>query len=101
MSLRVSYDDLEIQGFNAGGGVIYRYQGNLFTGVIVEFYDDGKVESETEFKNGSKEGVHRTYHPNGKIENEYLEKNNREYGVDKTWDESGNLIKVFDWGPLP
>jgi len=74
MSLRVRYEELELVGFDAGGGEILKYQGKLFTGIL-ETVTNNVLVSEEEFIDGSKEGVQRDYYyPSVNIEIEYFMK---------------------------
>jgi antitoxin component YwqK of YwqJK toxin-antitoxin module len=97
MSLRVSYDDLEIHGFDGGGTDILYYQGQPFTG-IVEFKDNGILCREEEYQSGYLEGVQKTYYmPSGNIESECSIINNRLIGVYTTWNEDGTVKDRSMW----
>ncbi|MCC8408690.1 hypothetical protein LJ707_07100 [Mucilaginibacter sp. UR6-1] len=100
MELRVAYEDLENKGFDAGGGEILYYQGQPFTGTIVQ-YIDGILVSEEEFENGHLGGAQRDYYLNGQIKEEWFIAFNKRYGLYREWDEQGNLIDEFDFGPKP
>lgn len=93
MSLLVNYEDLENRGFDGSGGEILYYQNEPFTGFIVDYYSNGNLASEEEYKNGYKEGVIREYFENGQMEEEYFIKFNRLCKSFKLWDINGNLIK--------
>ncbi|WP_026904666.1 toxin-antitoxin system YwqK family antitoxin [Pedobacter glucosidilyticus] len=101
MSLRVKYEDLETVGFDGGGGEILSYQGQVFTGTIVQFDENNNLICEEEFKNGHLGGGQRTFYPNGQMEQEYFIKYNKNYGLHRKWDESGTLTYEYNWGPEP
>ncbi|MDV6169996.1 hypothetical protein R1T16_16275 [Flavobacterium sp. DG1-102-2] len=90
--LRVLYDDLENAGFDAGGGEILNYKGLPFTGIIVEYYENGILLSEEEYKNGYKDGVNRGFYNNGQMEEECYIKYNRIIEHYKRWTSKGRLI---------
>lgn len=97
MNLKVDYDDLELVGFDAGGVEMFDYEGQPFTGIVVNKIGNVVVK-ESEYQNGYKEGLQRAYHyPSGSIEMEYTLKNNSFEGVVKRWDEQGNLIRESNW----
>lgn len=96
MALRVSFEDLELIGFDAGGGEILNYQGEPFTGIIEEL-KDGRLIGEVEFTNGHRGGVYRTYFDNGQLEEEYFLYFNKMEGNYREWDEDGNLISSTNW----
>ncbi len=45
----------------------FRYHGELFTGVIVEYHADGTIMSELEVKNGLYDGFLTEYYPTGQL----------------------------------
>jgi len=101
MDLRVEYEDLENAGFDSGGGEILHYQGEPFTGTIVEYNNDAILIYEEEFKNGHRDGIRRTYFENGQTEREYFQRFNKLYGMQREWDINGNLTYEYDWGTKP
>jgi len=100
MSIRVTYEELENRGFDAGGGEILYYQGQPFTGTIVE-YRNNVLIGEEEFTDGHVGGTQRTYYANGQTEKEYFIAFNTYYGLLRWWDEEGNLTHQRDFGPKP
>jgi deoxyribonuclease V len=98
MELRVTYEELENRGFDAGGGEILYYKGKPFTGAIVE-YKNGLLISEEEFIDGHLGGAQRNYYSNGRIEKEYFVAFNTHYGFIRRWDENGNLAHERYSGP--
>lgn len=97
----VNFDDIEVVNIDIGGGAIYHYQNQPFTGTIVEYNNVGILVGELTIVNGSVEGRTALYYNNGQIMKENFEKNNRPYGVSKRWDEQGNLLNEYDFGPMP
>lgn len=96
MSLNVSFDDVVIEGVDAGGGVTYFYKGSPLTGNIQEFID-GILVGESEYTDGHAGGVQRLYYPSGQIESEYTIRFNRLEGVMTLWDEEGNITSKSHW----
>jgi len=96
MSLRVSYDDVQERGTDAGGDIIFYYRGQPLTGIIEEFLN-GVLIGEAEFTDGHRGGIQRQYYPNGKLEQEYTKWFNRLEGVFTEWDENGNVTSQTHW----
>jgi len=96
MNLRVEYEDLDVVGYDAGGGEIIEYQGQSFTGTIVQFID-GILIGEEEFSNGHKGGIQRNYFLNGALQDEYSIYFNKLEGTFRSWDENGILISETIW----
>ena len=97
----VNFDDIDILNVDDGGGNMYYYNNQLFTGTIVEYNSNGILIGEINVVNGSKQGRIALYYDNGQIMDEHFEKNNRLYGIYKEWDENGNLTSQVDCGPEP
>jgi len=97
MNLLVEYKDLETMGFDSGGTDMLSYKGKPFTGFIVEYYTNGILMSEEEYKDGYKNGVNISYFENGQIEEEYFSKYNRFYNSFTSWDINGNLISKTNY----
>ena len=72
--MNVNFDDIEIEGFDYGGGAIYSYQNHPFTGTIVEYNSAGVLVGELTIVNGSVEGRVALYYNNGQIMKESYEK---------------------------
>ncbi len=100
-NMNVNFDDIEIANTDIGGGNIYHYNNQPFTGTIVEYNSAGVLVGELSIANGSKEGRQALYYNNGQIMEESFEKNNRLYGIHREWDEQGNLLREVDCGPIP
>jgi len=96
MALRVSYDDLEARGTDAGGGIIYHYQGEPLTGIIEEF-KNGVLIGESEFTDGHIGGIQSDYYLNGQIHEECTIRFNKMEGTYTIWDENGNITQRSEW----
>ncbi len=96
MSLTVSYDDVQEMGTDSGGGIIFYYQGQPFTGIIQEIRN-GVIVGESEFTNGHEGGLQTTYYPNGQIKQQKTKQFNKLEGTFTQWDESGNIISQTAW----
>ncbi len=59
--MNVNFDDIEIANTDIGGGNIYHYQDQPFTGTIVEYNTAGVLVGELTIVNGSKEGRQALY----------------------------------------
>ncbi len=97
MSLILTEDQLESDGFDAGGGEMYKYQNQPFTGTLIEYYPNGNISGEEEFTNGHRDGVQRRFFQNNQIEEELYIKYNRLDGVFKRWDINGKLLRETIW----
>ena len=97
----INNSNLKIIGIDSGGGEIYYYNNQPYTGIIVNYYKDGNIMKETTCYNGYPEGLYRFYHKNGTLAEECYYKNNKLYGLYKEWDENGNLLSEVDCGLEP
>ena len=98
--MNVNFDDIEIMHPDAGGGNVYFYKRQPFSGTIVE-HINGVLVGEITVINGSTQGRVASYFNNGQIMEEYFKKYNRLYGIYKEWDENGTLISEVECGPEP
>lgn len=96
---RVNYDDIEIGNVNAGGGTMHYYKDEPYTGIIVEYNDQGVLVAEFSVKDGHDHRKSILYHDNGQIREEHFRSYNRPYGLYREWDEQGNLMTTIDFGP--
>ena len=71
------------------GEVLYRNTSILFSGIYQEYYSNGKLESEFNYKNGKKEGLCREWYSDGKLESEFNYKDNKKEGFCKKWYSNG------------
>ena len=78
------------------GGVVYKYKGKMFTGII-QHCDGDRVVYEEEFTDGHIGGVQREYYENGQMKSEcyqYFGKLDIHF---KAWDETGELLRHSIW----
>jgi antitoxin component YwqK of YwqJK toxin-antitoxin module len=67
------------------------YQGKkAFTGTITEYFDNGKIQSEKNIKDGLAEGITMTYYENGVKKEQQSYKKGLKDGIWFSWDEAGN-----------
>jgi antitoxin component YwqK of YwqJK toxin-antitoxin module len=99
--VRVEESDpaLEFLGFDAGGGEVYNYNGQPFTGVLIE--RNGLARTEVSFVAGYECGFVCEYSPTGMLVVEYYKKYNRHYGPYTEWDDDGSIISINDYGLEP
>ncbi|MDG1146746.1 MAG: hypothetical protein P8N52_00440 [Crocinitomicaceae bacterium] len=71
------------------GEVLYRNTSILFSGIYQEYYSNGELESEFNYKNGKKEGLCREWYSDGKLESEFNYKENKKEGFCKKWYSNG------------
>ena len=90
--INIEDEDVEFAGNDAGGGSMWNYKGQPFTGILEDFCENGNLIGEIECKNGYKDGLQTAFYENGLPKEEYHEKYNRCYGPYKYWDEEGILI---------
>lgn len=71
--LRVPEAELEIVSHSLGGYMFYHYQGKPFSGYLVmDYFSDGKIMYEEEFKEGDHMGWDNLYHENGQLKTSSL-----------------------------
>jgi len=83
---------LENRGFDGGGGEILYYKNEPFTGFVVDYYENGNIIYEEEYKDGYKNGAMRQYFKNGQINEECFKKHHRFYDSYKFWYIDGILL---------
>jgi antitoxin component YwqK of YwqJK toxin-antitoxin module len=70
-------------------------------GLWKSYYEDGKIWSEGEYKDGLRDGITITYHPNGVKRFEGAFYKSKKSGIWKFWDENGEFVKEMDFENLP
>lgn len=70
-------------------------------GLWKSYYEDGKIWSEGEYKDGLRDGLTITYHPNGVKRFEGAFYQSKKSGIWKFWDENGEFVKEMDFENLP
>lgn len=98
--MEVEFDDIELKHPNEGGRNVYFYNGQPFTGTIVE-HNNGILVGERTVVNGHTQGRVATHFDNGQLNYEYFEKYNQMYGLYKRWNENGVMEVEVDYGPEP
>ncbi|MFT5858809.1 MAG: antitoxin component YwqK of YwqJK toxin-antitoxin module [Flavobacteriaceae bacterium] len=87
---RVSFSDL-ILDQNEG---THSYKAELFTGVGVKKYPNGKISKTTEFNKGEKHGEMKKWFEDGSLSYEASYSNGRLNGTEKSWWINGNLRSI-------
>ena len=67
---------------------------NLITGPVKNYYEDGKLLSECEYRASRQHGAYKKYYPNGKIQEQGEYVANKRHKEWQEFDEQGNLIKT-------
>jgi len=62
-----------------------------FTGILKNFFSDGKVSLVDNFKNGKQHGEYTSYHPNGKILLSGNFENGKQHGIWTEYHEDGSV----------
>ena len=96
----IDINDIEIMNPDIGGGNVFWYQGQPFTGTIVE-YKNNILVTEISVVDSHTHGRFALYYDNGQIMKEYFEKYNQTYGIYREWDINGNLVSEIDFGAEP
>ena len=86
----------EFVGIDNAGGVIYKCQGKLFSGIIQHCKGD-RIIAEEEFTDGHVGGVQREYYENGQMKDELTIRYAKPEGDWRGWDEEGKLIYHSIW----
>ncbi len=68
-----------------------------FRGVVKDTFTNGKILTETSYKNEEKNGIEKYYYESGSIHAEYPYKHNRLNGVYKEYFENGKLKKLITY----
>jgi len=84
---RVDFDDLDL-----GDEQLMVWNGKPFTGIAVEFFPDGTLQSEVPHVDGVRHGLVRTWYPSGRLMEEKNLWQGGLHGYKRSWDEQGRLI---------
>ncbi|WP_158502004.1 toxin-antitoxin system YwqK family antitoxin [Vitiosangium sp. GDMCC 1.1324] len=68
------------------------WKGQPFTGIAVEFFPDGTLQSEVPHVNGIRHGLVRAWHPSGQLRKESNLWYGGLHGYRREWDEQGHLV---------
>jgi antitoxin component YwqK of YwqJK toxin-antitoxin module len=74
---------------------ILSFKGKLFSGFIIEKYQNGQIGAKMGYFNGKLEGKQEKFYPNGKPLEERFYRDNRKVGTHKGWWENGNQKFVY------
>jgi len=86
---RVDFDELELV---VRDDSYMFWKGEPFTGVAVEFFPDGPLQSEVHHVRGLRHGPSREWYPSGKLMSEANLQYGGLHGTRRTWDEQGRLV---------
>lgn len=95
--MRVNIDNTDTRDCDAGGGPIFYYQNQPFTGIIEAFYSNSNMETEFEVIDGSVNGFVKDYYENGQLKAMYYQRYNGFYGESIDYDMLGNLLLHISW----
>lgn len=78
----------------------YEYRGELFTGIIYEENEEGKIIEEQSFLKGQLHGVSRSWMGEGILMVEEFFEEGKLHGLHRSWNEEGNLLQsiLFEKG---
>jgi antitoxin component YwqK of YwqJK toxin-antitoxin module len=85
---RVNFDDTDM---DASQRVLY--QGELFTGEVVETDEDGVVIRVNTYRDGSEDGPQREWFNDGMLRSEYHATGGLPTGESRDWHENGQLSR--------
>jgi hypothetical protein len=85
-TLRVHVNELDF-----GDKQLMIWNGKPFTGVAVEFFPDGKLQSEEYYVDGIEHGPSRVWFPSGQLLEEMNHWRGSLHGYYRMWDERGTL----------
>ena len=81
----ITSDKIEVRG-----GLYYEVnQTAPFTGLVQDFYSDGKKKGEANYKDGKRHGMKTLWNKNGQKKVEASFKDGKLHGVATVWDENG------------
>lgn len=91
--MRINIDDTDI-----GDDLIYRYQGEPFTGELVETNRTGQIITLITLVEGRRHGPELSWFPTGQLETETILEHGRPIGTSRAWHSNGQLAdeRVFD-----
>lgn len=86
-----NHDDKKIKYDKKQLEVVGTIENGQLGGLITEYYKDGKIVKEVNYKEGKQHGIEKRYFPDGKLEVEYYYENGEREGWGKIYHENGNL----------
>jgi len=78
-------------------GSLSEKTGAIPDGKINEYYSDGRLWKEWNYKNNMRDGIVKVFYPNGSLSEEALFKANKREGVAKEFYENGNIKTEGDF----
>ncbi|MGW0935082.1 toxin-antitoxin system YwqK family antitoxin [Streptomyces sp. NPDC002666] len=93
---RIDMDGPEADATGPDG--LMRYRGELFTGEMVEQYDDGRIFSRTTYVNGMEDGPSQGFYADGSPQSAGVAARNKAVGEWREWHPDGSIrqIDVYD-----
>lgn len=103
--LRVNEDDPDLE---MDEDLYYSYRDEPFTGVMTEYYPNGTLAAEIEYKGGKPDGWGRAWYDDGTPKSENFVRDRRVAGVARAWHPNGvvseerrfrdgELVEVNEW----
>ena len=71
--------------------------GKIPDGTVKEYYGNGKLKAEWNYKNSKLEGINKEYYENGKLKAEWNYKNSKLEGIGKEYHENGKLKAEWNY----
>ncbi|GAB5445127.1 MAG: hypothetical protein Fues2KO_54760 [Fuerstiella sp.] len=87
--MKVNFEQLEVSSDQS-----YWHDGKPFSGVAVYRREDGTLESEVMFEDGTQSGPFSDFHSDGRIACAGVIQNGVNHGDFKYWDRNGRLTKT-------
>lgn len=84
---RVDFEELDL-----GDEQLIVWKGQPFTGIAIEFFPNGRLQSEVPHLNGVRHGLVRAWHPSGQLREETMLWQGGLHGYSREWDEQGHLV---------
>lgn len=103
--LRVNEDDPDLE---MDEDLYYAYRDEPFTGVMTEYYPNGALAAEVEYRGGKPDGWGRAWYDDGTPKSENFVRNRRVDGIARAWHPNGTvseerrfrggeLVEVSEW----
>lgn len=82
----------KVESFDSTGNVVKTSENKAGTGKLSWYHINGKLKTETDYKNGYEHGTRKVYHANGKLVVETQYKNGMREGSYKTYNAYGKIV---------
>lgn len=73
----------------------FKYDMKPVTGFVREWYENGQLRFEYNFKDGERDGLQREWFKNGRLRFECPYKDGEQDGLQRAWNEYGHLL--YEW----